>query len=247
MLGIIKGDIRYDYLHKLVNDSVLPNDLLDLHNIDELLLPIAGVNDDLSIRQTSINLEDILKQNSIKTIYTGNISNKLKNICQLYNVKLINFMSGNYIIENAKLTAKGIINYLSNSDTDISELNVLLVGYGNIGYYLSKILDIYEVNHHILTFNDLEKKYIRLDNKNIENNLNGINYDLIINTIPVNLEWDYENLKMTKIIDVASKPYGFDLDKIIENKINYYILSSIPSMYCPKTAATILKKCLNLH
>ena len=189
----------------------------------------------------------MLKQNSIKRIYIGNTNNKLEELCKEYNIELIPFINGIYEIENAKLTAKGIIHYLGNDELDISDYKVLVVGYGNIAYYLCEILDVYEVEYSVLTLNPLENKYLRLNKKNIKNELNAVGFNLIINTIPYNLDWDYSTFKDSKIIDVASKPYGFDIDKIIENKIDYYILSAIPSRYCPYTAAKLLKNTLNFY
>jgi hypothetical protein len=241
MLGIIKGDIRYDYLSKMIKESVISDNLLDLYNIDELLLPLNGINNDYSIKQSNLNLLEIINQNSIKRIYVGNSSKRLEELCNNNSIELIELLKGNYIIENAKLTAKGIIHYLGYDVCDISDYKVLVVGYGNIGYYICEFFDVYGVNYKVLTLNDVENKYLNLSNKQIENKLSGKEYDIIINTIPHNLNWDYKSFAGSKIIDVASNPYGFDVDKICENQINYTILNAIPSKYCPKTAAKILK------
>lgn len=244
MLGIIKSDVRYEYLSKMFDDSIISNKLLDFYNVDELVLPIGGVNDDYTIKQTNINLLDLLKQNSIKRIYSANNSKRLEELCKENQIELVNLFDNESIIKNAKLTAKGIIHYLGNDDKDISEYKVLVVGYGNIGYYLCKILELYEVKYSVYTLNETEKKYLISDNKSVINELSGNGFDIIINTIPHNLNWDYASLSNVKIIDIASKPYGFDVEKIINYKLNYYILSAIPSKYCPHTAATIFKNCI---
>lgn len=247
MLGIIKCDVRYEYLSKMIENSIISNNLLDFYDVDELVLPIGGINEDYTIKQTNINIVDILNQNCIKRIYSANASKRLEELCNNYRIELINLFDDKTIIQNAKLTAKGIIHHLGNEDSDISEYKVLVVGYGNISYYLCKILDLYEVDYSVLTLNELEKKYLIADNKNVKDDFNGSGFDIVINTIPFNLNWDYNSLTNVKIIDVSSKPYGFDIDEIINHKLNYYILSAIPSSFCPHTAATILKNRLKLN
>lgn len=242
MIGIIKGDIRYEYLSNMLENTILTNDLLQLINIDELLLPIGGISDDYIIKSTNINILDVIKQNSIKKIYSFNTNKRLEDLCHKYLINLVMINDLDYIKYNSKLTAKGIMNYMGYDDSDISDYKVLIVGYGNIAYYLCKLLDVYEVNYKVYTINELEKKYIRLNEINIEDNLVGTNYDVIINTIPSNLEWNYETLTNCKIIDVSSEPYGFDIVKLNDMKINYQILSRVPSRYCPKSAAKIIKR-----
>lgn len=246
LLGIIKGDIRYDYLSLMIDNVVLSDKLIEFYNIDKLLLPINGINDNYEIKGTNINLLDIIKQNSIKTIYVGNSSKRLEELCNNNSINLIEFLNGDLIISNALLTCKGIIHYLGYDICDISDYRILIVGYGNIGYYLSKFFDLYGVNYSVLTQNELEVKYLKLENKKVEENLSGFGYDIIINTIPHNLNWNYETLTNSKIIDIASTPYGFDINKINENKINYYIYSAIPSKYAPMSAARLIKNKLNL-
>ena len=91
------------------------------------------------------------------------------------------------------------------------------------------------------TENELEAKYVRLNRYNLENIIND-RYDIIINTIPVNLSVDYKNLKNSKIYDLASNPYGFDINEIVKNNIRYEVVSSVPSKYAPYSAAKIVEK-----
>ncbi|MDE6661053.1 MAG: hypothetical protein K2J93_04475 [Anaeroplasmataceae bacterium] len=64
----------------------------------------------------------------------------------------------------------------------------------------------------------------------------------IINTVPYNLDWDYSKLTDKRIIDVASAPYGFDINKINDYKIQYEIVGAIPSKFAYISAANIIKK-----
>ena len=67
-------------------------------------------------------------------------------------------------------------------------------------------------------------------------------FDIIINTIPKVLDWDYSIFKGKRIIDVASSPYGFDIEKINDMGLRYEIVAAIPSKFAHISAANILKK-----
>ena len=113
MLGIIKGDIRYEALAKML-PSVLSGDLYDFIGIDTLLLPFGGIDEYYNIKQSKLNLLDILKENDIKTIFVGNANSRLKEVCSHKNIRLIELLQElDFIIPNAKLTSMGIIDYLS--------------------------------------------------------------------------------------------------------------------------------------
>ena len=66
-------------------------------------------------------------------------------------------------------------------------------------------------------------------------------FGIIINTIPHNIDIDYSLLKNKRVLDVASKPYGFDIEKIANIDVRYEIYSNIPAKFCPNLAANILK------
>ena len=48
--------------------------------------------------------------------------------------------------------------------------------------------------------------------------------------------------KGKRIIDVASSPYGFDIEKINDMGLRYEIVAAIPSKFAHISAANILKK-----
>ena len=247
MLGIIKGDIRYHYLNEMIDNSILSDKLDELIMIDELLLPIGGISRNYVVKGTSLNLKEIINQNCIKRIYTGKNSKELSELCAKNNIELINFFDSECVINNARLTAKGIIHYIHFWVKDISNYKVLIVGYGNIGYFLSELLNSYGASYSIYSESLFEKKMLSLEQKRIENKLNGGSYDIIINTVPANLNWDYGTLRNTRIIDVASEPYGFDIAKIDEYSLKYEIYSAVPSKYAPYSAAQIIYNSLKKY
>lgn len=242
MLGIIKGDLRFTYLNEIIKDSILSNNLNDFYNIDKLLIPLNGINSDYNIKGTNINIKDIIKNNSINTIYTGNANKELIKLCLEHNITLYELLKDNgFVIENAYLTAKGIIHYMHDYLNDIKDYRVLVLGYGNIGFYICQLLKSNNTSFSVYTENTLEEKYILLNNYKLEKNITD-DYDIIINTIPFNLNVDYSRLSHTKIYDVASSPYGFAIEEIVKNNIKYEVVSAIPSKYAPYSAAKIVEK-----
>lgn len=238
MLGIIGNDIRYKYLNE-ITDSIYSDELYDFIGIDELLLPFNGINDNYDVKQSKLNLLDILKENNIKCIYVGNANKLLKDLCVNNNIELKELLTDyNFVIPNAKLTALGIIDYLNRGIKIASDEKICIVGFGNIGFFLAKILLEYNADFFIIASNELEEKYLKL----LGYKAYLDDYKILINTVPKNLNWDYKKLKNKTIIDVASSPYGFDIEKINKNHIDYTILSALPSKFCPVAAANIIKK-----
>lgn len=239
MLGIIKGDIRYEYL-SYMEESVLSNELVDFYNIDELLLPFSGIDDYYNIKGSNINILDILKVNDIHTIYVGKASEKLKELCEHKVITLYEILKDeDFVIENAHLTAMGIINHLSKGDKIINDYTIVVAGFGYLGFMLCKLLEANKVNFSVYTTNPIEQKFVKMLGYKITN---FKDFSIIINTIPHNIDIDYSLLKNKRIVDVASYPYGFDIEKMNNLNVRYEIISSIPAKFCPNLAAHILKK-----
>lgn len=238
LLGIIKGDARYEYLKS--EKVILSDEIEDFYNIDTLLLPLMGIDDKYNIKQSKLNLLDVFKYNSIKKIIVGKANTRLKEFCESKKIALYEFLNDeDYVIENAKLTAMGIIEYLNTDGVSIKDKKITIFGFGNIGFELAKMLSIYETKFDIYSTDEVENKFIKLLNYT---KADFSNMQIIINTIPSNLNWDYEIFKDKRIIDVASWPYGFDIAKINNLNIKYEILSSIPAKFYPYSAAQIIKK-----
>lgn len=239
MLGIVKGDIRYDALATMV-DAKLSSKLVDFYGIDVLLLPFGGIDAYYNIKNSKLNILDILKFNCVKTIIVGNANNKLKDLCEVKNITLVELLKlPQFVIENAKLTSMGIIDFLQRKNLAIHDLKILIMGYGNIGYTFAELLDAYGCNFSIYPNTKEEEKYILLRGFSVTD---WQDFDIVVNTIPANIEMDYEVFKNKRILDVASAPYGFDIDKIEEYGISYEIYSAIPSKFAYISAANIIKK-----
>ncbi len=245
VVGIIKGDNRFTYLNKMIKNSILSDQIEDFYDIDILIIGFSGIDKNHYILGTGINLDKILENNNIKYIVTGMSNNELDKLAKMYCFNVIELMKDEgFVKDNAFLTAIGIINYLQKDDLNIASRSYLVLGYGNISFYLINLFKAYKVSYKIYPMNDFERKILSLNNEPITDTLYGTE-DIIINTVPKNHSCDYNLLVGAKIIDVASYPYGFSSDKINEYNIDYKILSKIPSIYTPKSAAELVKKGIN--
>lgn len=239
MIGIIKGDARYEALAKLMS-AKLSGELCELIGIEGLILPLGGIDDYYNIKQSNLNLLDILKENDIKWLAVGNANNKLKELCLQKNIILIELLKDSkYVMENARLTAEGILSYLASRDVGLKDQQIVILGYGNIGYYLAELLKAYQTKFQIYPSNELEKKYVLLAGYEVAD---FKSFDVAINTIPALLDWNYQCFQNKRIIDVASSPYGFDVEKTMSMGIRYEIFSAVPAKYAPYSAAKIIQK-----
>ena len=238
MVGIIKGDCRFEFLNKLIDNSVLSNELKDFYDVDVLILPFLGVKSNHIIYGTNIDIRDILKNNSIRLIITG--KDKF-GLLSGFKIKVIELLCDEYFQAlNGRLTAEGFINYFQNRFGSLSKYSYTIMGYGNIGVNLCNIFDSYGLKYCVYSSNLCERKQLILNNKCISDDI--YQNDIIINTIPCVYKCDYNKLKDIKVFDLASQPYGFDVVEMDKHNIEYEICSAIPSKFDAYYAAVIMKK-----
>lgn len=110
-------------------------------------------------------------------------------------------------------------------------------------------------NINLLGKNNLANEFDSLDKKDDvgahlksydSQNLNQ--YDIIINTVPT-IILDKEKLQYVNkncfLLDLASKPGGFDQEYISENKLNYKWSLAIPGKVAPVTSAMYIKNTID--
>lgn len=247
VIGVIKGDVRYN-VFKGKDNYIVSNNLNDFVNIDTLILPFSGIDSYYNIKGTNLNLVDIIRNNKIDKIFTGNSSKLLDELCSSLGIILYEFLKDDdFIISNSIYTAAGIIDYLQKSGKCVSDMCIFIMGYGNISSSLARLLEAYKAKFVIYPNNKLEKKYILLDRYEVGNISNLDKYDYIINTIPFNYLGDYSVFKGCNILDVSSSPYGFDVDKLDKTNVNYYIYSSIPSKYLCLSSGNLVYNFVKKH
>lgn len=154
------------------------------------------------------------------------------------------------IILNASLTAQAVLELvLVNSNVSLSDLKILVTGYGKTG---EAIADILLANKVSLTIAARKiKDRARAETKNIraisfsEIKDYSHEFQIVINTVPDMVIG--KNLLSTFseeciFFEVASKPYGIDIGEAEKQNKKIIIASSLPGKYVSKTAGEVIAK-----
>lgn len=252
MIGIIKtSDKRYDYLCDLITeDYIYSNQLSDFKDIDILVLPLLGIDRFMFIKDTSINLLDFVAKFKLKRIICGMKNEHLIDLCHKECIELISYLDfPSYTWINSKLSAEGLLKKILNDTNDsIIENKILILGYGYMGKALYKYFSPLVNNISIYAKDYHDIKQLFCDGINISKLDDLANYDIIINTInyPIIDRDKLSTIKNdTKLYDVSSYPYGFDLDACLDMNYHVDIVAKIPALYMPKTAALYIYRTIS--
>ena len=124
-----------------------------------------------------------------------------------------------------------------------------ITGYGRVAKETASVLTALSCNVTIFARNELQR------NEAIKNGCNAEpltelpclinNFDFIINTVPSQMFDDltFKNMnKDSKIMELASAPYGLDFNKAREYGVDVIKAFGLPGKYTPKTAGEIIGK-----
>lgn len=242
LIGIIKClDSRYRFLHEELEDiSIYSDSFDDLKDVSVLVLPLAGTDSFLFIKDTTLSMLDFINSKNLRMVVCGKKNDALEDFCRKENLKLISYLDDEeYVWQNSKLTAEGLLkNILNDQDDSILNKRILIMGYGYSGKAIHKYLKnicnditIYASDYH-------DKKELYCSGIK-QTSLDSLDYDIIINTINFKMINDAKLIRPeTKIYDIASYPYGF-CDEILALP-NVKILPKIPGIYTPMEAGKII-------
>lgn len=150
-----------------------------------------------------------------------------------------------FLIDNAELTSEGAIcAYLNASDTALCGAKCVVIGFGRIGKLLCTQLRAY--THDIIATARKEKDLalIRaaqlraLQTKDVKEVL--AEADVVFNTVPYHVLGKEELLLIRNdatVIELASPPYGMDIELAKQMGVNVRIEGGLPGRYFPASAA----------
>lgn len=245
------------YINEFAGTNSINYEDINIKKYDLILFPISGVGNDFIIKgeknfKVEANLLEDVKENCL--IFSGIKTcclEEMMNHCK----KNINFLMNDesVIKENSIITVEGIISdIITNTDITINKSNVLVIGYGNIGSYLTKVLNDLKALVSVSVILDKDKN--SLDKLKINsvysNDISSMckvisESDIIINTVPslVLNEYYINHMKSNcYVLDIASYPHGIDQEALNNRNIKNKIYLGIPSIVAPKTAGKILSK-----
>lgn len=200
------------------------NEALD--NAEIIVLPVPLSTDSVTLNMplsdfvlTLPALFSVIDKNAV--VFAGNVSPEVMRLAEKLNVKIIDYFEREELkIANAVLTAESAVEIaMSETDTSLSEMTALVVGYGRIGKALCRLLKSFGCNVYASARKDADKAWIRafgyspIDTGKIKEEIGRC--ELIFNTVPF-MVLDKERLagvrKDCLIIDLASKPGGVDFE-----------------------------------
>ena len=217
----------------------------DLNNI---ILPLPTVAN-TKIKGTDITLAELTeKLDCTQKVFCGNIdAAPFENYYSYY-------YDESFLFNNSRLTAQGVLRLILDSiDCDLLELNAVVIGYGRCGKAICRLLK----NCGFKVVSASRRKETLLEAQ--KDGVNAIfideiddfvdKTDILINTVPVNIiskkyisKLNSENI----YIEVASKPYGFDITETDVYNFRYILAESLPGRFVPESAGeniadTVLK------
>ncbi|GGM21798.1 dipicolinate synthase subunit A [Paraliobacillus quinghaiensis] len=280
-MAIIGGDARYlelikklsekeNYYMELVGFDQLDQgftgvkqtnfDELEVEDLDVIILPIPGIDEDGYI-------ETVFSNKKIQI--TKNWFNKLKKGCLIFSGITTPYLSSNAEKVNARLlplmqrddvaiynsiptTEGAIMLAIQHTNFTIHSSRVLVLGLGRVGHSVaSKFAGL---GADVVVGTKKDKDIARA----IEMGLEAFHMeeltaytgqcDILINTIPAKVvtEGALNQMKSNAlIIDLASKPGGVDFNHAKQRGITALQALGLPGMVAPKTAGEILAKTIN--
>ena len=274
-IGIIGGDLRILKLIELLKEDGynvytynmnINNDSNNLSNISKLIdlsdyivsgIPISKDEKTVtSIYNTEkIYLEDIVDKMKNKTFIAGKISNKIVGLMKQNGNVVYDLMEDEVLtINNAVSTVEGTISkIISNTEKNIYESDILILGYGRIGKLLAERLEGFKANVFCEARNEKDLTWIKTSGftpiylNDLKQYLETIDFDVIVNTVPeIILDKKLLDLvnKKTYIVDLASKPGGLDFDYADSINLNYEWTLAVPGKVAPTSSAKYIKESL---
>lgn len=253
LMGFEDASIPFENVVK-VKEQTAP-----LHEVDSILLPIPGIQDNGMAESTFfkegvILTKDIInktKSNSI--IYSGIITPFLKQLAAETNRNLVALFARNDVaILNSIPTAEGTLMLaIKHTDITIHNANLLVLGFGRVGKTVARLFSAVGAKVTVLVNKKedearvIEMGFLPIFEASLESTISA--QHIVINTVPALILTAPLIRKMSSqalIIDLASKPGGTDFTAAKEHNIQTLWALGLPAKVAPRTAGTIIGKTL---
>ena len=241
MLGfILIDDRRYEHtLSFLAGQGHLFGEKAE--NLDFIVFPfVAGIDENVYDDEYFA----AIKKDAV--IFSGVRNDYVMKKCAQYGLEYYVMMNDAEVAKkNAVPTSEGVIEYLITSrDSTIAGSRILVMGYGTCGRDLAGRLAALDADVYALVRNAQKEALARADAVTSINlsQLFAYSFDVIINTVPSTILTDemIRRLGGVLMVDIASKPYGFNMALARSLNEKSALLSAIPGKYAVKTAGKIL-------
>lgn len=183
-------------------------------------------------------------------VFGGIIKGTLLQRLKEDDVPFFDYYDEEFIGQNAILTSFGALKIiLEHIDFGLSLGKYAIIGYGRVARAIASLFTSLSCNITVFA-----RRNSQLREASIRGcralNINELpnfasEFDIIINTVPAMVigRETINNIKRdSKIIELASAPYGVDFDAARKNGIDVVRASGLPGKYTPKTAGEIIGK-----
>lgn len=262
--ALISGDKRNVYLaeklkkngHEVFYYGFDKNEIDDTYKLDDAIKNSDYVICAIPFTRDGISLNTPLSNNKIlindflsivgteKPIFTGAIDKNYQNIPNLIDV----YKCEKVQTESTISTAEGAIKIaIENTDISLNSSNILVIGYGKIGSYLSKCLKSLGANVTVISRSDKTINKASDDGfcaySNLELDKNLSDKKIIFNTAE-KVQIDSKNLhiidKDTIYIELASKPFGINYEDSVNSNLKVLYGLSLPGIVSPETISSVI-------
>ena len=189
-----------------------------------------------------------------QTFMAGYMKPEIFTLAQKYGIRAIDMLSREeLLVANAIPTAEGAIKIaIEETDITLHGNNMLIIGYGRIGTVLcsmlrgmgAKVSAVVNSGHGAALANSCGHKVVFFEE--MDKHLNKA--DIIFNTVPEIL-LDKRNMKHirkdTLLIDLASPPYGVDVNAARDFGLKVMFTNSLPGKIAPVTTAGYILETIN--
>lgn len=266
---IVGGDKRQKYLKEYLSQKGFDVSSYGLFDWDDdtdklkselredslVVLPLPATRNDKTIimpfskREMSIDrLISFLGQENI--VFGGIIKGELLSRLRETDIPFVDYYDSSSIEKNAVLTAFGTLKILlEHIDFALPLGKYAITGYGRVARETVSLLKSLSCDVTVFARNSSQREDAKIkgckafDITELSSRVK--NFDVIINTVPTHIisEDTIKNInKNTKIIELASAPYGLDFDLARKYGVDVIKAFGLPGKYTPKTAGEIIGK-----
>lgn len=219
---------------------------------DIVFLPVPYRSPDGFIKapfsDKKLKLDDVVSRYRRSLFVLGRCDDNVKNLIGERCFDLLEDES--FLIENAALSAEGaILGYQNYAKHSLIGARCLVVGFGRISKLLCSMLGSFTDNITATARKDKDLALIRAAHLGCDHtaNLKEIvkDYDVIFNTVPYHVFGKSELgaiNKSTVFIELASPPYGCDMELAKTEGVDVRIEPGIPGRFFPKAAAKAIMR-----
>ena len=209
-----------------------------ISDFENIVLPLPTVANGC-ISGTAVGFDDFCAVlDKSQTVFCGNVS------CKRFPCKAFSYYTDEgFLIKNSRLTAQGVLRIvLENTEKDLHSMAAAVTGYGHCGREICRLLK--KCGAEVTSFSRRSQTRVLAENDGVKaDKIENINrrikeFNLTVNTVPCNIinsglgGMSRENL----YIEIASKPYGFNIADTDKYNFRYILAESLPGRFTPVSA-----------